>query len=216
VKPEELLELPEGLPPRVREYVEPFQDPDRRRWLEWGVGVLAGLSLLAFLAVGAGTPADPALGPVSTTTTLPAPKPSRIAGFNEVFFSIAQFPGLSSATRKFCGVHAETPQQQAKGLMGRRDLGGYDAMVFSFPADTDAKFYMKDTLIPLTVAFFDSGGRFIGAADMPPCPARIRNCPQYGPPASTKYRTAIEVQQGGLSRLGAGAGSTIVAGGGCV
>jgi len=210
------MELPEGLPPRVREYVEPFQDPERRRWLNWVVGVLAALSLLAFLAVGAGTPADPVLGAPSTTTTLPAPKPSKIAGFDEVYFAVSQFPGLPGGTKKFCGVHAATSQQQAKGLMGRKDLAGYDAMVFSFPTDTNAKFFMKNTLIPLTVAFFDSGGRFIGAVDMPPCPARVRNCPQYGPPPGFLYRTALEVQQGGLSRLGVGAGSTITAGGGCI
>jgi uncharacterized membrane protein (UPF0127 family) len=216
VKPDDLLELPEGLPPRVRQYLEPFQDPERRRVLNAVVFGLIAVGLLLFLVVGASTPADPQLGAPSTTTTLPPPKPARIPGYNEIYFAVSQFPGVPSSTHKFCGIHAATPDQQARGLMGRRDLAGYDAMVFTFPADTDGKFYMKNTPMPLTVAFFDSAGRFLGSVDMPPCPTRVRKCPEYGPPAGFKYRTALEVQQGGLSRLGAGAGSTLVAGGGCV
>lgn len=214
--PEYLLGLPEGLPPRVREYLEPFQTTRGRSYLNWAVGVLAFLTFLGFLAVGAGTPANPQLGLPTTTTTLPAPKPSRVAGFNEVFFQVAQFTGVPGSTRHFCGLHAETPQQQAKGLMGRKDLAGYDGMIFTFAADTDQPFYMKGVTVPLTVAFFDGGGRFLGSLEMQPCPARIRNCPLYSLPGGFKYRTALEVMKGGLSRLGVGAGSTLTAGGGCV
>jgi uncharacterized membrane protein (UPF0127 family) len=216
VKPEDLLELPEGLPPRLRAYVEPFQAPERRRWLEWGVGALAVLSFLAFLAVGANSPANPSLGAPSTTTTLPPPKPSRIAGFPEIYFAVTQIAGLPGSTRHFCGVQAATPQQQAQGLQARRDLANYDGMVFTFAADTDQKFWMKGVVMPLTVGFFDSAGRFLGSVDMAPCPARIRKCPLYGPPTTVKYRSALEVQQGGLNRLGVGPGATMAAGGGCV
>jgi uncharacterized membrane protein (UPF0127 family) len=216
VNPEDLVDLPEGLPPRVREYVQPFTGEQGVKRLTWILSSLAVLTFFAFLAAGADTPANPALGAPTTTTTLPAPKASRIAGFNEVHFAITQYPGLGvpNSTRHFCGVHAATPQQQSKGLMNRTDLGGYDAMVFTFGADTGQTFFMKNTKIPLTVAFFDSTGRFLSSTDMAPC--KVRKCPQYGPPGDLKYRTALEVQQGGLQRLGIGPGSSLAAGGGCV
>lgn len=217
MKPEDWLELPEGLPPRLREYVEPVVTTERgRSLLHWAVGALAFLSLLAYLAAGANSPANPALGAPTTTTTLPAPKPSRVPSFNEVHFSVSQFPGLAQGTRHFCGLHAESPEQQAKGLMGRKDLANYDGMLFTFASDTDVPFYMKGVTIPLTVAFFDSAGRFLGSVEMKPCPARARNCPRFSAPGNVKYRYALEVQEGGLTRLGIGPGSTLNSGGGCI
>jgi uncharacterized membrane protein (UPF0127 family) len=215
VKPETLLELPEDLPPRLREYVTPFTTERGRSWLWWAVGVLGFFSFLAFLAAGANQPLNPVLGAPSTTTTLPPPRASRIAGFNEVYFVVQQFPGLRGVDRKFCGVHAETPEQQTKGLMGRPDLAGYDAMIFSFPADVAQSFHMRGVTIPLTIAFFDSSGRFLGSVDMPPCPARIRRCPTHALGGNPKFRFAMEVQQGGLGRLGIGPGATVTPGGGC-
>jgi uncharacterized membrane protein (UPF0127 family) len=210
------LDLPDGLPPRVREYLEPLETESGRSWLNWAVGGLAALTFLAFLAVGAGTPANPLLGAVTTTTTLPPPKASRIAGFNEIFFKISQFGGYPGSTKQFCGVHAATPQQMAKGLMGRNDLANYDAMLFTFATDTNQPFYMKGVKIALSIAFFDGAGRYVGSLDMKPCPRLTRKCPLYSLPGDFKYRTAIEVPSGGLQRLGAGAGSTLVAGGGCI
>jgi uncharacterized membrane protein (UPF0127 family) len=212
---EPLVPLPEGLPPRLRQYLEPLTTERGRSKLNWVVGVLAALTFLAFLGIGADTPANPQLGAPTTTTSLPAPKPSRIAGFDEVFFQLTQFGGQPGSSKHFCGVRAATPEQQAKGLMGRKDLAGYDAMVFTFASDTDTPFYMKGVTVPLSIAFFDSAGRFLGSLDMQPCP-KIRNCPLYSLPGGFKYRTAIEVAQGGLARLGAGGGSTLSAGGGCV
>lgn len=211
-----LLDLPPGLHPKLREYIEPFQTEPRRAWLNYGVGTLAFLSFMAFLAGGADKPLNPVLGAATTTTTLPPPKPSRVPGLNEIHFAVSP-PGaarLPNSTRHFCGMHAATPDQMAKGLMNRNDLANYDAMVFTFPSDVKTAFHMRNTRIPLTVAFFDAEGNFVGAADMKPC--RVRKCPEYPPPGGTLYRTAIEVKEGDLGRLGAGPGSTLTAGGGCL
>ncbi|HEV7888412.1 MAG TPA: DUF192 domain-containing protein [Acidimicrobiales bacterium] len=209
------LDLPEGLPPRLREYVEPFQTEKGRSRLNWAVGVLAVLSLFAMLAAGASTPTDPSLGALTTTTTLPPPKASRIPGFNEVSFTVG-FIGAPGRDRRFCGVHAAATDQQVKGLTARTDLAGYDAMVFTFGGDVQQKFTMRNVRIPLTVAFFNSTGLFVGSTDMKPCPRLQRRCPEYGAPADQKFRTAIEVPEGGLNRLGVGQGSLFSAGGGCI
>ena len=125
-------------------------------------------------------------------------------GFGEVSFRVSNGKGLCAAT-------ADTPAQQQSGLMGRHDLGGYDGMLFRFTADVTTTFFSA-TPPPLSVAWFDSSGRFVSAADMTPCPD-VDGCPTYK--AAAAYRTALEVPQGHLSALGVGPGSTITIGGAC-
>jgi uncharacterized protein len=96
--------------------------------------------------------------------------------------------------------------------MGRRDLAGFDGMLFRFDADTTSAFYMRNVPVPLSIAWFDAEGRFVSATDMAPCPDQ-EGCPTYPPPAP--YRVALEVLQGGLGRLGIGPGSTMSVGGPC-
>lgn len=96
--------------------------------------------------------------------------------------------------------------------MGRRDLAGYDAMVFPFLTDTTAQFYMRNVPVGLSIAWFTADGRFVSSTDMAPCPDQD-GCPLYG--AAGAYRFAIEVLQGGLGRLGIGDGSVLNVGGAC-
>ena len=79
-------------------------------------------------------------------------------------------------------------------------LGGYDGMIFVFDADTTSAFWMKDTLIPLSIAFADDGGSVVSTADMVPCPADGSGCPLTR--ASGPYRYAVEAASGALPSLG--------------
>ena len=169
-----------------------------RRTLGWVVAALAVLGLISFVAVGANGPEDPTL--------------SGIPGFGEVAFRLAGGDGAAPSSGTFCALLAETESQRAKGLMGRRDLAGYDAMVFRFDADSTAGFYMRDVPVPLSIAWFDAAGRFVSSTDMAPCPDQD-GCPTY-PPAGP-YRLALEVLQGGLARLGVTPGSVLTVGGAC-
>ena len=168
-----------------------------RKVLGWAVIVIAVLSIVAFLTVGANGPADPSLG--------------GIPGFGEVAFQVTPAGGPGTAGQ-FCALLAENEQQRAKGLMGRRDLAGFDAMVFRFDADTDGGFYMRDVPVGLSIAWFGADGRFVSSTDMAPCPDQ-EGCPNY-PPAAP-YRLALEVLQGGLPRLGVGEGAVLTVGGAC-
>ena len=96
--------------------------------------------------------------------------------------------------------------------MFRRDLAGYAGMLFEWSSPTTDEFYMKNTLIPLSIAWFDQSGRFVSAADMPPCPA-VTACPLY--PAAAPYTIALEVPQGGLRQLGIGPGTSLALAGPC-
>ena len=93
---------------------------------------------------------------------------------------------------------AATPQSRSKGLMGRKRLPKQAGMVFRFPEDHSGGFWMKDTLIPLSIAFFDGDGTVVKVLDMPPCKADP--CPSYDP--KTAYRGALEVNRGFFDEIG--------------
>ena len=80
-------------------------------------------------------------------------------------------------------------------------------MVFLWALDTTATFGMKDTLLPLSIAWIDSVGAFVSSADMDPCPAGMTNCPLF--PAARPYRMAIEMAQGRLQDWGIGPDVTV-------
>ncbi len=111
-----------------------------------------------------------------------------------------------------CALLAETGAQQSLGLMNRTDIGGYDGMLFTFASDTTGSFYMKDTPLPLSIAFFDASGLFVSTTDMAPC-IHQSSCPTYA--AARPYRWALEVPEGALPRLAIGPGTRLVAGGPC-
>ena len=59
---------------------------------------------------------------------------ARITGFGEQAFSIEPRGQLGSGSLR-CALVATTDEQLSRGLMGRRDLGGYDGMIFRFATD---------------------------------------------------------------------------------
>jgi uncharacterized protein len=100
---------------------------------------------------------------------------------------------------------AETTAAWERGLMYRRRLAARRGMIFVFPSDTRAGFWMKNTLIPLSTAFYDSNGRIRRILDMTPC--RRDPCRVYDP--GVDYRGALEVNRGAFRRWGVRAGNTI-------
>ncbi len=63
---------------------------------------------------------------------------------------------------------ARTPAQIEQGLKYRRRLPKDRGMLFIFPRPAERSFWMKDTLIPLSIAFIDRKGRIIDIRDMEP------------------------------------------------
>ena len=86
-------------------------------------------------------------------------------------------------------------------------LGGYDGMLFRYDADVMGAFWMRNTPMPLSIAYIDSAGHIVTAVDMEPCPDSP-DCRGY-PPAGP-YRFTIEVPRGKLPTLGIVEGSTVV------
>jgi uncharacterized membrane protein (UPF0127 family) len=63
---------------------------------------------------------------------------------------------------------AITEEQREHGLMFRKSLGLDDGMVFVFDEPAYQSMWMKNTLIPLSVAFLDADGRILNVLDMQP------------------------------------------------
>jgi len=83
---------------------------------------------------------------------------------------------------------ALTTAQQGRGLMFRKRAPA-DGMLFVFRYATSGGFWMKNTLVPLKIVFFDSAGRQVRTMRMTPCtkdPCRI-----YDP--GKQYRFALEL-----------------------
>jgi uncharacterized membrane protein (UPF0127 family) len=173
------------------------------RQLWWGIAAILAAGLFFFMLRGADQPKDPSLLPTGVTT----PPPSKVttpagrvplSGFGETEISV-HLP--SGEVLHWCVMLASTQTQQERGLMGVTDatLGGYDGMLFRFPSAQSSAFYMKNTPMPLSIAFIGATGGLVSSTDMAPC-LKTDQCELYR--AAAPYVTALEVPQGGLARLG--------------
>ncbi|MEC7457575.1 MAG: DUF192 domain-containing protein [Actinomycetota bacterium] len=107
-----------------------------------------------------------------------------------------------------CVWVASTAEQRRQGLMNVDSMGGADGMVFVQDQPTSGAFWMKDTFLPLSIAFFGGDGLFIDAVDMAPCMSESdSDCLRY--PNPSNYLLALEVHQGELQRFGVGEGSAV-------
>jgi len=84
---------------------------------------------------------------------------------------------------------ADSPQEITTGLMNRKSLPANSGMLFDFGKDVHTSFWMKNTSIPLSIAFIDADGKVLSIQDMKPYDLTSIN-----PPG--RYRYAIEVNRG--------------------
>jgi uncharacterized membrane protein (UPF0127 family) len=90
---------------------------------------------------------------------------------------------------------ARTETERAQGLMYRTSLADGEGMLFVFERDQILSFWMKDTLIPLSIAFINYDGRILEIRDMKP-----RDLSSVNSNRSVRY--ALEVPQGWFERAG--------------
>lgn len=84
---------------------------------------------------------------------------------------------------------ADSSEERARGLMGVDHLAADGGMVFVFDGEEAGSFWMKDTLIPLSIGFWGADGRLVDILEMEPCTADP--CPRYAPRAP--YTHALEM-----------------------
>jgi uncharacterized membrane protein (UPF0127 family) len=168
-----------------------------------GVAVLAWALASAAGLVGGGGDDDPTMaaeGQAPALTTAPA-QGGRTA---TVAYRLEPAGGRPVTVRLEV---AADPAARASGLMGRAEVPEGTGMVFLYPGDVAEAYWMKNTLVPLSIAFVAADGRVVSVAEMTPCTADP--CPSY-PPAGP-YRYAVELPAGAFEAAGVGAGDKVVA-----
>jgi uncharacterized membrane protein (UPF0127 family) len=97
---------------------------------------------------------------------------------------------------------ADTPSLRSKGLMHRKDIGDDEGMLFKFPDHDYLKFWMKDTYIPLDIAFLDDDGVITQISEMYPLSYRLVS-------SKMPCKMALEVKHGWFLKNDIGVGDKI-------
>ena len=109
---------------------------------------------------------------------------------------------LTVREQKFVVEVAATPETRATGLMHRFSLRPDHGMLFVFEAPQPLAFYMRNTYIPLSIAFLDARGRIINIEDMQP-----KDESTHWSKGMAMY--AIEMRQGWFAAKGIGTGDVV-------
>jgi uncharacterized membrane protein (UPF0127 family) len=102
---------------------------------------------------------------------------------------------------------ARTNDERSQGLMYRKKLPDGEGMLFVFERDQILSFWMKNTLIPLSIAYISSDGRILEIHDMIPQDLRAVR-------SGRSARYALEVPRGWFGRAGASVGDRLLSGDG--
>lgn len=97
---------------------------------------------------------------------------------------------------------AATPEQRSRGLMYRDSLAENAGMLFVFPEEREVSFWMKDTAIPLSIAYIRRDATIVGIYDMDPFSLEAV-------PSRRPVLYALEVNQGWFSRHGVTVGMRV-------
>ena len=96
-----------------------------------------------------------------------------------------------------------TPERRATGLMRRAEMPQQHGMLFVFPQEQRHCMWMKNTLLPLSVAFLDRTGKIINVEDMQP-QSENNHC------AAGDARYALEMNIGWFKTRGLSRGTHVV------
>ncbi len=106
------------------------------------------------------------------------------------------------------GIHvitaeaATTNQARTIGLMHRERLAPNNGMLFVFEDKAQQCFWMRNTIVPLTIAFIEDDGTILQLADMAP-KSEVSHCSQR------PVRYALEMEQGWFGKRGIAPGTKV-------
>lgn len=99
---------------------------------------------------------------------------------------------------------ARKPAELGAGMMFRKEMAEDEGMIFALPYPQRASFYMRNTTVPLTIAYIDPAGRILELHDLKP----LDETPVYSRTENILF--ALEMNQGWFSRHGVLPGVTVV------
>ncbi len=97
---------------------------------------------------------------------------------------------------------ANTPETRRRGLMFRTRLPASSGMIFIFPKEQRISMWMKNTFIPLSVAFIDSSGRITNIEQMQPGSKQTHS-------STSPAKFALEMNQGWFKERGIKSGDVV-------
>ena len=97
---------------------------------------------------------------------------------------------------------AATPDQRMTGLMFRQEMPQHEGMLFVFEYASQQCFWMKNTLLPLSVAFIDDDGTIVNLDEMQPQTLNS-HC------SAKPVRYVLEMNKGWFSKKGIKAGAKL-------
>jgi uncharacterized membrane protein (UPF0127 family) len=100
---------------------------------------------------------------------------------------------------------AATPDERQRGLSGRKTLGADEGMLFIFPRAGKASFWMKDTHVPLSIAFITPSGEIAEIRDMAP----LDETPHV---SAADVLMALEMPEGWFDSNGVNVGDAVTLG----
>ncbi len=161
--------------------------------------VAIALVLISIALVGC----DESAGPAASSPTLQgsrAETTENSGGASESPGATTRVVTIDASGGEKVEVHVEIADddyEQARGLMYRTALAEDRGMLFVFPDEEERSFWMRNTLIPLSVAFMDSEGRIVDIEDMKPLDD---DPPHYVSAEPARY--ALEVNKGFFEERG--------------
>lgn len=105
------------------------------------------------------------------------------------------FARLKIRTTTLCVELARTPDERARGLSGRSKLANDEGMLFVFPEASTPGFWMRDTRLPLSIAFIDASAKIVDIRPLTPFSESL-----VYPERPVAY--ALEVPRGWFDRNG--------------
>jgi uncharacterized protein len=118
----------------------------------------------------------------------------------------AAAPAVELHGHRFSVEFATDDASREHGLMMRTTLAPDHGMLFVFPYQAPQGFWMKNTLIPLDILYFDTDRRLVSTqSNVPPCKADP--CPIY--PSNAPARYVLELSAGTANRIGVRVGDEL-------
>jgi uncharacterized membrane protein (UPF0127 family) len=158
---------------------------------------MASVSIAIALALQAACDGDASPDVLEPTAVAQTPVESTPAA------SPSPAPTVTAAgTQIAIGVEiADSPEERTTGLMGRSELAPDSGMLFVIEPPGRG-FWMRNTTLPLTVAFIGACGEIVDFADLEPLSEEIKN-------TDRPYSFALEMEQGWFEENGIAAGDVL-------
>ena len=108
--------------------------------------------------------------------------------------------------KRFSVEIADDPAERERGLMFRTEMAADHGMLFIHEGEEPQSYWMKNTKIPLDIAYFDHAHKLVSVAHAPPC-SLGDNCPPFPSEGPALY--VLELNAGTVDALGAVAGDEL-------